>query len=422
MIGFGAILRVWHYVANNSLWIDEAALARNIIDRPIRAVLDHLDYAQSAPAGFLLVEKAVVSIFGTSEYALRAFPLVSGLLGLFVFLRVAERVLTGWEIPYAVGLFSLGMPFTFFSAQVKPYSTDVTVAIVLLYVAIASRDPSLTSARAWRLGLVGAIAVWFSLPALFVLAGIGLSFAVLMVAERDVRSARLLLTTAALWAISSAAAALHALHAVSRSDREYFQWFWAAGFMPMPPRSFADATWLFGKLTSAFGTFGAAMTRLTGGLNYQWPAVFTVVALAGVWALFKTRRDIALFASLPLAVTAAVSAAAVYPLTGRLMIFLLPALLLCVATGASYLLRVWPQRLTFLIPVGLLVLVGSPVYTAIATRPPYWLQHLRPILEFIHAHQEPGDTIYVSDGARQAFHYYAPRIGFGSRQHGVRRM
>ena len=87
---------MWQYVSHASLWIDEAALARNIIDRPVSALFFPLDYAQVAPPGFLLIQKAVVLTIGASEYALRLFPLLCGVAALLVFARLAHYLLDAW--------------------------------------------------------------------------------------------------------------------------------------------------------------------------------------------------------------------------------------------------------------------------------------------------------------------------------------
>jgi hypothetical protein len=314
-------------------------------------------------------------------------------------------------VPFAVGLFSLGTPFVYFSSQVKQYSSDVAAALLMLLAAIEIRRRGVTPRRAWLLGLAGAAIVWFSQPALFVLVGIGTGLAILVWTERDGKAARALLITGALWSASSAAAAVHALRSITDADREYFRTFWADGFMPIPPRAASDVFWVFSKLTWAFGAFGSGMSRTTGGLNYRWSWVFTVVMLAGVWSLWKSRRDVALFLVLPLIVVVTLSAAELYPFTARLFAFLLPGLLLATAAGASRLVSVCPPRLSFLIPAGLAVLGGAPLYAAATALPPFWLQHLRPVIEHVIARREPGDGIYVYFGAAQAYHYYAPRFG-----------
>ena len=86
IIAFGIVLRLIQYLANRSLWVDEAALASSIVTRTYRGLLQPLDYYQSAPTGFLMVERFFVELFGNSEYSLRLFPLLAWISSLFFFL------------------------------------------------------------------------------------------------------------------------------------------------------------------------------------------------------------------------------------------------------------------------------------------------------------------------------------------------
>ena len=404
----GVVLRLWQYLANNSLFVDEAALARNIIDRPVRELFAGLDYAQSAPLGFLLVERGIVSALGTSEYALRAFPLACGVAALFLFWSVARRVLTGWTETFAVGLFSLGVPFIYFASLVKQYSSDIAVALLILLASIEIRQRGVTASRAWLLGILGAAAVWVSQPALFVVAGIGLAFLALSAREPATRPAAI--GVVLLWGTSAIASAAWALQTVTAEDRAFYRWIWAEGFMPMPPQSATDVAWLFRKLLWSFGTFGSGMGQMHGGLGYRWSFVFLLVMVVGVWALWRTRRDVALFLTLPIVMTVIASAVKMYPFTARLLAFLLPGLLLATAAGAEYLFARIPRRLSVLAPAGLAILGGAPIYAAATNLPPFWLQHVRPVIEQVYAERQPGDGLYVYYGGGQAFHYYAKRL------------
>ena len=52
----GAGLRLWRYFANASLWIDEIALAENVLRRPLSALLRQpLALDQVAPPGLSLI-------------------------------------------------------------------------------------------------------------------------------------------------------------------------------------------------------------------------------------------------------------------------------------------------------------------------------------------------------------------------------
>jgi hypothetical protein len=324
-----------------------------------------------------------------------------------LFQKVAARILSGWWESYAVGLFSLGVPFIYLSSLVKQYSTDIAASIVILLASIEVCRRGVTARRALLLGGLGAVVVWFSQPAIFVLAGIGSALLIRVWETRDGASARLLVRTWALWACSAVAAATLAVHNVTASDRAFFQWIWAEGFMPFPPANVWDVAWVLRKLTWAFGTFGSGMGQMHGGLEYRWSFMFTIAMIVGAWALWNSRRDVSLFLLLPIVVTALASAPKIYPLTARLFAFLLPSVLLVTAAGASHLYSKTPARASVLALASLAILVGAPVYAAANNFPPFWLQHVRPVIEQVFAERAPADGVYVYYSGGQAFRYYA---------------
>src|SRR5262249_47188568 len=145
------------------------------------------DYGQIVPIGFLALVRGAVALFGSSEYALRLVPLLSGIAALFLFRRVAARLLPTPAVPIAVALFSFSGPLIGFSSELQQYSTDVLAAIFLLDRALdVSERPASRSATA-RLALAGAILVWFSLPVVFVLAGLGTTLAAIAARSGDRR-------------------------------------------------------------------------------------------------------------------------------------------------------------------------------------------------------------------------------------------
>ena len=361
-----------------------------------------------APIGFRLLEKGAISVFGTSELALRLTPLLASVAALPLFWRVAYRTLDGWAAAYAVGLLALGLPFIYLALQVKQYSTDVTAAILVLLMVTACRR-AITPWRAFALGLGGAVIAWCSQPAVFVLAGAGVALVVSVCVDRDWRAARLLTPTCVLWALGAATAAAHALHIATADDLAYFRWFWAGGFMPVPPASLAEVLWLPGKLTWAFGAFATDLSRAHGGLNYRWSWVFTGVCVLGLWVLLRRTRDVGGTIVASLALAALMSALHVYPFTARLFAFLLPGLLLATAAGAGHLLARWPDRLRSASPIALAVLGGAPLYAVATALPPYRPQHTRPLIQHVSSRFQPGDAVYVYFGAGQAFRYYQAR-------------
>jgi uncharacterized membrane protein len=129
----GVALRVRAYLANRSLWFDEALSALNIVNRRFAELLQPLDYEQAAPFGFLFAERLVVNLIGTSEYALRLFPLLCGIASVFIFWQLARQLLSRVGIVVGLVIFSVSDQLIYYSSEVKPYSTDVAVALLLFW-------------------------------------------------------------------------------------------------------------------------------------------------------------------------------------------------------------------------------------------------------------------------------------------------
>jgi hypothetical protein len=385
------------------------------VDRSPATLLGGLDHAQVAPPGFLLVEKAATALLGSSELALRLFPLLCGLVALILFSRLAGELLEGWAAPFAVGLFALGTPFVYFSSQVKQYSSDIAATVLVICVAVWFQRESWNTRRALVVAVVGAAMPWFSNPSSLVVAGVAASLTIVYFRQVEKPPLATLLIVLFAWGVSVAAAGIVAIGAVSPIDRAYFDWYWSTGFWPVPPHNIAEALWPWKQLTWVFGTFVSGPQRTNGGLNYPWSFVFVVVMFFGYAALWKQQRAAALFLLLAPALALVASAFRVYPFTGRLIVFLLPGFLLATAAGARHLLASLPHRLQFTTPVILAVLGGSPIYAAATSLPPDRIEHLRPIMTSLAARFEPNDAVYVYYGAAQAFFYYAPRFDMARR-------
>lgn len=165
LIGFGILLRTVQYAANPSLWVDESALALNIIQRTYADLFQPLDYGQAAPVGFLLLEKFVSLRLGIGEYALRLIPFLSGIASLFLFHALAKRCLVREAVPWALFLFAIASPLVYYSSELKQYSSDVCITLAILLAGIRAREKNLDLFSVAMFGAAGAVGIWFSQPA-----------------------------------------------------------------------------------------------------------------------------------------------------------------------------------------------------------------------------------------------------------------
>ncbi len=409
----GALLRAVQYFANSSLWVDEAALARNILDRTFLQLAQPLDYAQSAPIGFLFAQKAVVSL-GSSELWLRAIPFAASLAALVLFAAVSRRLLTDFGRALAVTAFALGAPFIYFAAQAKPYASDVAVTLLLTWLLLRGIEKSRSTAY-WL--LAGSIAV----------AGCLVSHvATLLVAAHCIvlgwcywrgqapLSRAQFVAVQLLWIAGGGISAWLSLGSISDRDLAYMREIHSAWFVPMPQTA-AEASWLARRMVDAFGWPQFAPPRLDGGLRYAVPWLYAIVATVGFGVLWMRQRPAALVLLLPILAAVAASALRMFPLGGRHTIFLLPMLIVAAAAGWEFITARLRERATeqsrWLAWGAAVLFLAAPIAAITRNLPPFYLEHLRPAAEYVRARWQAGDSLYVYYGAGQAFRYYAPRVG-----------
>ncbi|HEY9153183.1 MAG TPA: glycosyltransferase family 39 protein, partial [Anaerolineales bacterium] len=135
LVVLGVVLRLRQYLADRSLWHDEANLAINLVNRTFSGLTLPLDYQQGAPIGFLFIEKSILLLLGNKDYILRSFPLFSGLLSL-ILIRLIVRRYFGATGLFAVLIFAISWPLIYYSSELKQYSSDAMFALLLIYLAL----------------------------------------------------------------------------------------------------------------------------------------------------------------------------------------------------------------------------------------------------------------------------------------------
>src|SRR5688572_19926928 len=192
VIGFlcslGTLLRIRQFLSDRSLWLDEAMLALNIVTRSFSELLEPLLHSQAAPLGFLFFEKIIVKLFGNHEFSLRIFPLLMGVIAIFLMLRVTKAYVGDSGCFLGLGLFVLSEKLIYYSSEVKQYSSDVTLTLALLLLAPKCFEPNASPKRLMTFALAASVCVWFSHPIVFVIGGIFAALIVDVLCERKART------------------------------------------------------------------------------------------------------------------------------------------------------------------------------------------------------------------------------------------
>jgi|SRR5579883_22248 len=398
LVGVG--LRAVALFSDRSLWLDEAMLALNLVNRTPAQLLAPLDYNQGAPVGFLLAVKGAISAFGTSEWALRLVPFLASLAGLASFAWITRRLLPPQAALLAVALLALSPYLVSYAAECKQYASDAAIAVGLLAVALGLLEGRGGFARWALLAGVGAAAVWCSHPATFVLGGIGTALLLYAARERDLNRFLAAGLTIACWLVSFGVCYFLCLKQLG--NNKYLTDYWTDHFMPLPPKSVGDLAWLADHFVAVFsvpGGFGGSMIPL-GGLA-------AALALIGLRELARERWPVVVALSTTAALLLLASGLHKYPVGGRLLLFLVPLATLVVANGAWTVFDALREKNRFAAFVLLgLVVAGGAWPTLDVLRRPMRAEPLRPVLEDLRAEIQPGDRVYVYYSGVPAFIFY----------------
>lgn len=400
-MGLGIVFRLKMYLDNRSLWLDEARLSLNILNKSIPQLFGPLDYEQGAPVGFLVVEKLITQLFGHSEYALRLFPFLSGTVSLILFYYFAGHFLKGKALFIALALFVVSPQLIYYSTEVKQYSSDVLIMLLLYIVTFYIQSNRLTLGKTVIFGLIGGMALWFSHPAVFVLAGIGVCLLWFGYRERDWLKLGLLFIAYSMWAASLVGLYIVSLRQLSHNTGLLN--YWGKAFMPLLPHTAADVRWFMATFWTIFDN--------PGGFELVGLAAFA--ALIGVLWMVLAQQDRFLLLVFPIGFTLFASGLYLYPFRGRLLLFLVPTIIIIVTAGIEQ-LRL--NTVSSYLPIAALclgLLLFHPLVTVADTLlNPTSKEEIRPVMDYVHRHQQAEDMIYLYYGAVDAFTYYQDRYGF----------
>ena len=399
----GIVLRAAHYLGNRSFWLDETVTAVSIVNRSWMEILRQVPLADNfarQPYIFTILEKMTVSCFGNRELVLRFWPFCAGAAAVFAFYGFVQKTCTPAARPLALALFVFSRPLIYYSAELKPYSIDVLITILLVLMAVESARRPLTWTRAGWMGFTGSACLWLSNPSVFVLAAVGLSQGAAVTVTKQYRQLKFLCLAWGLWAVS-----LGVLFRVSFSgmaqDPVLFN-MWKNSFMPRPLLSMESMRWLR-EAVSAFFVDPV-------GQGHAALAIAVFVCGVVVWARKNPRLCGMLTA--PFFFTLFATALHIYPFGGRLALFLVPLVLIVLAEGvvfANSFLKTPYRAFTVFLPV--LVLLPSLQQTGVSMRDGFNRQSNREAIAFLSAEARTGDALALNSEAQFPFWYYSQRFG-----------
>jgi hypothetical protein len=412
IVAVGVALRATQYAASTSLWLDEIALVKGIVTSDVVSLLTRpLPFDQVAPKGFLVAQKLVVGVFGPSDYALRAIPFASSMIALLFFSLLARRVLAPVGALAATAIFATAAPFVAFAGVVKQYSTDVCVAVVLTWLAYDLLAHPVTERRAWRTAAAGAVLLWFSQPAVLLIAALACPLILWMSAHSAEARRRHVVVVVGVWAASAMAVTASALATMGPGTMEYMRTFWAAGFPPASLRSVIESRWPWPNVEALFGSGPASQASLTWPFSPMYP----VLAGIGLGQLWKRDHRVGVLLLAPVILTLAAAVVGQYPFRDRLILFLVPLAIIAIAVALTNVHRAVASFSTPAAALAVTALVLPTVVPVAKLPPPYRVEDVKNVLEQVQTQRQSGDDIYVYYGAAPVMSVYDSVLGLSRR-------
>jgi hypothetical protein len=352
-------------------------------------------FGQIAPIGYVFLEKLLL-LARPSELTLRLPSFLLGCAAVPLTGLVATRTAaTDYAWTATLGV-ALAPSLIFQSAQVKPYSGDVALSLLLLWLAFRDFDQR-RSGPSRALAVAGFLAPWFSFASLFVVAAIALAWLVQAADKREAVDRPCVALTICGWGATCVASEALAHRLVDPTLMQFMRHFWAEGF---PPASGARAVavWLLDALSGI-------ERELTGDRGGRPLAALAFVGIGGIWWRSPAK---ATALGMPIVLAAGAAILARYPLMGRPSLWAAPIMIVAslsgAVVGAQLVLgndRAWPAAVVPCAFAAAAVLAALQNFPVVQRR-----QDVKPLLRHIASSGRAGDAVYVHYGAWHAATFY----------------
>ncbi len=399
LFAIGVLYRVILWWMNRGMYIDEANLARNIYERNFSGLTRPLIYEQFAPPIFLIFSKFNTLLLGYDEKVFRLFPLISGIAALFLFIKIARQFISLNAIWYPLALFATGAIYLRYSTEFKQYSSDSFISLLVVYTAtrlsIKTTKPILFL-MVWI--LLGSLAIWLSMPSVFILAGVGAYYFAEIIRTKTYKLTYLLIFIALTWLLQFGYYYFAILQPQSQSNylQQFHQWY----FLDLLPESFNAFKSHNGLLLK--GLFEAMSGKLLLSLILN-----IVLYITGVYYTFKTNKNLLFLLLLPILLTFIASTLKSYSLMDRLMLFYFPLGLLLLGKGLDFIMQK-VNAIVIKIPVILLCVFTVFKFNKISylTTKPLNLEAVDDCLDFLLTQNITAQNLYVHNLASGGYAYY----------------
>lgn len=344
IVALGAGLRVRQWAFGRSFWSDELYVVHNLRERGYLDLLKPLAFSQSAPPGWLWLERLSLEHFGATERSLRLVPLAFGLALLPLVAYLGRRLMPPMAGLAALLLVAVAPFLVAYSNELKQYSAETFCVTLLVGLALLLLRDTLTWGSGVLFWAVSLAVSPLSTLAIPVTGTLGVLIGVHALARpgrpwaQRWREWGRFTATAPAWAVTVLVMYVFVL-APGLNDPHLKAYWLGKSIYPSQPLTDLPAT---------LGWFAATCRSLAAVPFAAWSAwvIVPLLVIGGVLCWRRLPAVAVLILLSPLVVGLAGSAVSVYPFNGRLALYTVPACLMLASLaaappGARHLLLCW---------------------------------------------------------------------------------
>ena len=166
----GIYIRTHFFINNTTFSHDEALTSIKFFDTGLSGFFKSFQYCIKIPPLWGVIQKVILNIFGYSYITFRLFSYCISILSIIAFFILLKIILKN-KLAILIGLilFVLNIPLIFFSANFKPYESDVLVCILLIMSYKYFSLKEITIKQSIIYSVISALLVLFSFPAMFII-------------------------------------------------------------------------------------------------------------------------------------------------------------------------------------------------------------------------------------------------------------
>ena len=361
-------------------------------------------YKQVAPPGFLLLTKFLISFMGKSEYVFRILPVVFALLSLPVYLAVTKLVIRKfiWQIIALIPFFFSPL-IIYYASEFKSYSADLFFSLLISYLILKILSSKRQGSQLLVLSMVGLISPLFSFGSIFVFAS-GLTILAFVFSQRRWCLVPLIVASAC-WLVVLTMLLFNYFH---NFQDQYFLSFFGHRFLTNSFKNDRNFSNLI-SILSGFADYFVTADYWEAGRDFK--LYYCLLGTLFVIGLTKLPRknDLAwIFLLLPFCYLILANALYLYPLEGRLLLFIVPNCILLMTNGLIHLEKHKCRKHRLLLVLLIFVYLGLPLRISLARAGrPFARENIRELMVYLQENDQKNEAVYIFGLSDFVYNFYS---------------